>query len=76
MEINKRDCFLNIFTTKHFQGICMEKTLLSILCLTILLAEQVWSREVQSTQVEVLAKSGSSWNGDKLHITRIFREND
>ena len=44
----------------------MKKTLLLILCLTILLAEQAWSREVQSTQVEVLAKSGSSWNGDKL----------
>ena len=40
--------------------------ILSGLCLTFLLVEQAWSRDVLTTQVEVLAKSSSSWNDETL----------
>jgi quercetin dioxygenase-like cupin family protein len=44
----------------------MRKILPSALCLTILLAHPAWARDTQTSQVEVLAQSGYSWNGDAL----------
>lgn len=42
------------------------KRLLCCVCLTVLLSGQVYAREPLAATVEVLAKTGSSWNGDVL----------
>jgi quercetin dioxygenase-like cupin family protein len=44
----------------------MKRILTSALCLMLLIAHPGWARDLQTSQVEVLAQSGYSWNGDKL----------
>ena len=42
------------------------KRLLCGICLTLLLSSPVWAREVNPVNVEVLAKTSSSWDGETL----------
>ncbi len=42
------------------------KKLLCGLCLTLVLSNHAWARDVNSVQVEVLAKTSSSWDGGTL----------
>jgi len=42
------------------------KNLLFVICLTLLLASQARSRDVNAVKVDVLAKTGTSWDGTTL----------
>ncbi len=42
------------------------KKLIYLMCLVLILSTQSWAKDVKKVQVDVLAKTSSSWNGTPL----------